>query len=291
MRALRKQPDELELDPGVPVVVGSRVFCVSNGQGWGVVYDIIGDQAPEHIRIFARVGVLGGKALFNIVWERGAVSLKVPEAVVRGPDWTVTKQVAGPAEIERLINAADESAREAVRKKHLRDLRVAADADRLRSDPAWAHLEQGCDPFSGNLAFENIKRALAKAFPGAEFAVRRKQPHIISVSWTDGPTGFSVEGLVSRFEASTFDDANLAFNLRASAWCEVFGGVQFVLARRSLSDGFLAKAIEIACKGWGRRPKPLEVRLGTVPWLDEARSADVVGEVLGVARLMIGGAG
>ena len=90
-----------------PVVVGTRVWCALPYLGDGIVYAVHGEAAPETVAfVFDKAGVKGGAAKYDIVFENGAVSHSLSEAILRGIQWRIYDTVATADEIAAALAAS-----------------------------------------------------------------------------------------------------------------------------------------------------------------------------------------
>lgn len=80
------------------------------------------------------------------------------------------------------------------------------------------------------LAAENIRRELARAFPGVRFRVvvqRFADGESVNVRWTDGPSTAEVGAIAGKYQWGLLPDR--------AGWTEVFGEAKTVLLFRSWS--------------------------------------------------------
>ena len=77
------------------MTVGTRVYSGLYGGRHGVVFAIHGNQVPESVEIMLDgVGVRGGNAHFDVVFEDGSMAIKLSEAIMRGIQWTIYNEQA-----------------------------------------------------------------------------------------------------------------------------------------------------------------------------------------------------
>jgi len=241
------------------IQIGTRVHCILYGGKDGVIYDIHGEQSPNTCRsLGGGVGVMGGAADFDIVWEDGTESRRTPECLVRSSvQWTVyDKPPATAEEIATMRSAAVlESNRRADEAKAKAD-KFAADCKSLRADRRFSNLKQITPGQYVGAAFAaaNLRKQLKEVFPGVKFSVRSDSfsgGDSIKVSWTDGPTSKEVDRIADRYSAGSFDGMEDIYNYAASAWTTVFGDAKYVHTQRSYSLEFLTTAVETVCKEFG----------------------------------------
>lgn len=228
------------------IAIGTRVSCSLPYCGRGIVYDVQGEQRPDTVRSFSGVGVAGGNARIAVVFANGSLT-NVPECLVRGSvQWNVLddESLATADEISAAIAHAEAVAADKAAAAQREAQAFAADVERLKSDPALSHLTQGDDPYSGTLAAKNMRALLRRAFPGVKFSVRKHHYGSVAVQWEDGPLEREVEAIVNRFKGGHFDGMDDSYKRNRSAWVAVFGGADYINARRELSDALLCRVID-----------------------------------------------
>lgn len=85
----------------------------------------------------------------------------------------------------------------------------------------------------------NLKKELAKAFPGIKFSVSSEQyagGNSIDVDWTDGPTTEQVKKISDRYQECDFDGMTDSTTFRDQIFTETFGGAKYVMEQRCYSD-------------------------------------------------------
>lgn len=225
-------------------VVGTRVRCALHYAGPGVIFAIHGVQTPEQVsKVFGGMGVRGGTARFDVVHENGSVSRGISEAIVRGVQWQIYDEVAGAEEIQQLLDNAAETTAEKERHEAEAKAQFSAAVEHLKADPAYAHLEQGDDDWSGKLAAKNIRAALRKCFPVVKFSVRKTDYGSVSITWTDGPTAALVEQIANRHKAGSFNGMEDIYEYNRAPFVTVFGGAKYISASRTHSPALVERAI------------------------------------------------
>lgn len=230
------------------LVIGTRVSCALHYCGAGIVYAIHGEQRPDTVRTFmGGAGVSGGSARVDVVFANGHQARAVPEAIVRGIQWRISDEVASAEEIAAAlahaacVQAQKRAAEDAAKAAH------AAEVERLQGAPEFARLAQGDDRYSGKLAASNIRTELRRAFPGVKFSVRKSSYGTVNVRWTDGPTASEVQDITNKYKRGHFNGMEDIYEDERPAWCEVFGGAEYVFCDREESDALIAQAIEQVC--------------------------------------------
>lgn len=225
--------------------VGTRVTCSLPYAGAGIIFDIHGAQLPESVQALARgVGVSGGNARVDVVFLSGKISRELSEALVRGSvQWSVLDEVASEDEVQHALEFA--KAEQAKREDTARaDAQAfAAEVQRLKTAPEFAHLVQGDDRYSGALAAKNIRQVLKRAFPGVKFSVRKTSFGSLAIEWTDGPTEKDVEDAAVVFKGGYFCGQEDMYIRQRTPWNEVFGAAEYINERRHNSAGMIERAI------------------------------------------------
>lgn len=215
------------------VTVGTRVSTILYNRGRGVVSAVHGTPRPETIRRLAGgFMAAGGSASFDIVFACGSISRMLPESILHGVQWTIfhDEPKAEPEEIAQLRAHAEACRAEKQAQKEKAEAAHAAEIERLRTDPEYAHLEQGSDQ-SGVLAGKNIRRLLKAALPNHKFRVRKTSYGSVSIS-CDAPLDDTEHQTVSdirkRFRSGFYDDVTDCHSTSRSPWQEVFGSAEYV---------------------------------------------------------------
>jgi hypothetical protein len=247
----------------INVVVGSVVTTNLYSLGRGVVYQIHGEQKPDTVeQMGGGVVVTGGNAEFDIVYECGKFSKRLPECILRGVQWAIYDEVVSADEISRLCVNAEERAAKEKDEEEKSALAFAAEVERLKIAPEYAHLEQGnCS--SSKLAAKNIRKEL-KQFKGVKFSVRNRHYGSVDVNWTDGPTLEQVKNIVDKYKDGYFNSMEDIYVSSGSPFNMVYGSVQYPGAYRKCSDEMVSKAIEILITKY-------DLKFETVPTAEDFR--------------------
>lgn len=251
-----------------PVVIGTRLFCILYGGQHGTVYAIHGQQQPETIRSLCGIGYSGGAATFDIVFDDGTISRRVPEAIARGVQWRISADVWGENRIADALAHAEEvtaanAARDAAAKAAF-----SAEVARLKTAPEWAHLKQGDGDRDGRLVAANIRAELKRRFAGVKFSVRKLHHGTVAVRWTDGPIKADVEEVTAPFRGGRFDSSQDLATFETSPFIAVFGGVQYLSTSREESAELVTQAIDAVFADYAgnlagiERPTPDDYRAG-----------------------------
>ena len=196
------------------LVIGSRVYCGLYGGKYGIVYAIHGQQTPYSVGTVFGVMATGGSAEFDIVFDDGTVSTKLPEAIVRSPlQWSIRAGVATAAEIQE---ALDFAAKEQQRRKDEAAAKLKAfneEVERLRADPQYSYLKKQGREFGHKTVAANLRIEFKRAFPGVKFSITCPRHGTVEVRWAGVPDGKAVSAITSKY-----DDDN-----RETPWKRVFG--------------------------------------------------------------------
>ncbi|WP_241136317.1 LPD29 domain-containing protein [Achromobacter insuavis] len=110
-------------------------------------------------------------------------------------------------------------------------------AGRLLAAQEYSHLRPLHN--EGTLAFvQNVRRDLVSRFPSARFFVYVARPGCLRVGWTDGPTVYQVQHVVSKFKLQAGSHRN--------EFHAVFGGAADIALARSHSVGMRCRAAALA---------------------------------------------
>jgi hypothetical protein len=238
--------------------MGSRVHCILYGGKDGVVYAIHGQQSPETCSTLAGgCVVMGGSADFDIVWDNGTESHRIPETLIqRSSQWSVLEGVATAEEIQSMrgLVILETQRRNDEQQEKVRKFGEAVAA--LRSNQAYSHLEQTSQDKYGSarLAAANIRVELKRAFPGVKFSVRSKVfsgGDSIDVSWVDGPLTRDVEAIAKKYSGGSFNGMEDIYEYSSSPWTAVFGDAKYIHCSRHHSFEAMKEAVRDVCFEYG----------------------------------------
>lgn len=228
-----------------PVQIGTRVYTNLYARGTGTIYAIEGEQKPETIQSsLGGIGRSGGQAYFDIVFDSGAVTTRLPESILHGVQWDIFDQVVTEEFIaEALANAATVAATASAKALEAKDAFNRA-VEQLKTSPDHAHLKQFDGSINASkLAVLNIRADLKKAFKGIKFSVRADF-NSVNISWIDGATVRQVNDVVKAYAAGSFDGMADIYEAKETPFTEVFGGIDYVFTRRDTSLALIQKAID-----------------------------------------------
>lgn len=226
------------------ITIGTRIYTGLYNRGYGSVYAIHGDQSPASVRVIGGVMHTGGNAEFDIVFDCGSTSPRLPECILRGVQWTICDEVATGEEIAAALakaacNAASKKAAEQQAKEAF-----SREVARLKAAPEYAHLkQQDGEVYSGKLAAVNVRAELKRAFKGVKFSVRTDH-NSLRVSWTDGPTEAQVGEITRSYKDGHFNGMEDIYEYSKSPWTEVFGASMYISISREESPELVQRAID-----------------------------------------------
>jgi hypothetical protein len=143
--------------------------------------------------------------------------------------WRILPEIATAEEIAALrANAATVQQQKA-------DAAAAAAAERaraieaLRVNPAYSHLEQGDDQYSGKLAAANIRREIKRVFPGVKLSTRKDHYGSVIVRYPKGAGLWAeIRAITDKYQSAHFDGMQDLEELAAGPWHVVFGGAKYI---------------------------------------------------------------
>ena len=88
--------------------VGQKIHCILYGGRDGVICHIKGEQRPETVRhLSGGVGVMGGNASVDVVFEDGTLSRGIPEGIIRGVQWYIYDEIVDSLVIDQMLAYAE----------------------------------------------------------------------------------------------------------------------------------------------------------------------------------------
>jgi hypothetical protein len=222
------------------VKVGQMVYSKLYGGRSGIIYDIQGEQAPETVKTLGGgVGVTGGKAVIHIVFVNGTKT-SIPEALLYGVQWKILDTIALPLAIQTALDFAEQCRIDRVNADNAEKERKENTRKQIIED--HPELITVADAKQGRWAVgaANIRKELAKAFPGVKFSVKSDRYSggcSIDVNWTDGPTTEEVTKITGKYQEVNLNGMEDIYDFNHSnVWPEVFGGARCVFENRSYSQ-------------------------------------------------------
>lgn len=233
------------LNPEAPVAVGQEVYCGLYGGKYGVVVAIYGEQSPATCQsLMGGVGVMGGSAKFDIIWNCGTESRKIPESLLRrSVQWDVFDHVATSAEIE---TAKENLVKETLRREEeAREAKRAFDEETEALKQEFSFLKTADDESSSpKRAAANIRILLKRHWPTVKFSVRVRDYNCCNIRWVDGPTNCQVSAVVNRFKGGYFDGMTDCYSHEHTPFNQLFGDLEYLFTDRDTSDEVTRKAID-----------------------------------------------
>jgi hypothetical protein len=248
--------------------VGTRIHSILYGGRDGVVHAIHGQQSPESVRSIGGCMQTGGSAEFDIVFDHGTESRRLPECILRGVQWRIYEEIATPQEIADMLFFA---ATEDVRKRKEADeasRKFAEEVASLKVDPKYAKLTQaGENHGGGKLVATNLRIELKKAFPGVKFSIRSDY-NSVRIAWTDGPTTDHVKAITGKYEGGHFDGMDDSYHHSRSPFTSVFGSAKYIFENRSYSVATMTTAAEAVAKKYGYEPFNVKTSFDGTAYID-----------------------
>lgn len=153
------------------------------------------------------------------------------------------------------------------KQKHERNEKAdkrAQDSARLRSEHPDLELVEGSGKSARVVAASNIRRQLARAFPGVVFTVRSDSysgGNHIDVGWTLGPLTDAVAAITNRYVEGSFDGMTDSYSYASTAWTDTFGGTKYLFNKRNEGKESVDIVTRAFCAAEGIAiPEPFE------PW-------------------------
>lgn len=213
--------------------IGRRVHCILYGGNTGTVYNIDGDLAPETIRTFGRgVGVMGGNARIDIVWDDGRKAIGLSEALVCGSvQWRILDDVKDQDYIRLALDYAEVNSQLLKLKEEVAKAKFDAEVSALKDAHPELEPVEGSKYYGGTHAARNIRKELKAAFKGVKFRVTSDYS-CVNVYWdskADGaPTLEEIEAVISKYDVGRSHPMEDYHDTVKTPWSVVFGGVEFL---------------------------------------------------------------
>lgn len=264
--------------------IGQRVHCILHGGKDGVIAAIHGELDPASCVSLGSIGVAGGNAMVDIIWDNGTTS-HVPESLIRrSVQWRLYDEVwsADRVEAARCFLVAEGARKEQEAAEAARVLQEAKE-DLLKRYPMLLTADD--ERLDGKRAIANIRKLLKAAWPKMKFSVRQSQG-AVRIAWRDGPTSNQVSEITRQFEAGHFDGMTDCYESRETAWTILFGSAQYVSQVREVTDVAMKRAVDALWANLSNLrdvPKPVDVderfcwmSRGEVPGLSNTRIEELV---------------
>lgn len=261
--------------------VGQRVHCTLYGGKDGVVEAVHGVPSPETCRSIGGIGVTGGNAQVDIIWDNGTVSKRVSECLVRcSVQWRILDEAWSASQVEEArVRAAEYKLRMQREAEEKAAALQRACAELRVSHPTLVTAEK--EPDAEKRAMANIRALLKRNWPKVKFSVTNSRGSA-RIAWMDGPSSKQVEAAVQKFEAGHFDGMEDIYRHQESAWTLTFGGLRYVHTVRKYSDIVIRRAVDAL---WACLPNMREVEKPVE--VDERFCWTPHGAVPGLSRITV----
>jgi len=232
-----------------PLQIGQRVYCSLYGGLHGAICNITGDQKPDTIRQLSManaglIGVTGGNAYYDIVYDNGNMSKRLPESIIHGVQWEILDEIIEQDEIDKLIFHHEDVTQQKEKQAHDKKIRQENERESLRKN--YPYLKQvSKDDRSAKIGATNIRIELKRAFPGIKFSVRMSSGSAIDINWTDGPTVKQVENISGKYQFGNFNGMEDIYEHNSdNVFPDVFGGNNYLFSHRNYSDRYVQIALD-----------------------------------------------
>lgn len=222
------------LSPAADLVIGQRVYCILYGGKFGTIVAISGQQSAASCRVLGGgVGVMGGSAQVDIVWDDGSVSGRLPESLVRGSvQWKRFDEVYGAERVaECLAAAAVYKAQQQAKADAEKIAKAQADAEALEAGRKLGLIPEAefrAAGKRGSAAAHNLRVELKAA--GIKASVRSDYSSI-TVSLKDDADKERAKEIMLKYKAGSFDGMTDCYEYSPGAWGRVFGDTEYVFGR------------------------------------------------------------
>jgi hypothetical protein len=197
---------------------GARLVRVRDGMT-GAAYDVEPTKYGPRLLV-----VLSDRTLASVaLWDTASLqAYEFGGTVEAWRDWLHEAKTAEQiAEIEKEMRAAAKEQRRAAY---------------LAEFGEWLEPAAGSKKSGAALAASNIRRELARAFPGVVFSVRSRSfagGDAVDISWQLGPTTKEVDAIAGKYEPGSFDGMDDCYKYDSDrTWPELFGSAKYVQAQR-----------------------------------------------------------
>ena len=224
--------------------VRQSVYSSLYGGRHGIICKITGDQQPGTISSLLGVAVTGGNAYIDVVFDNGTLSSHIPEAIIRGVQWTIQDEVVDQETLDALLSHHETVSRLAEQDRHDKEVRQNIEREKLRQDFPYLKPVNN-DVRHSRTGAANLRTELKRAFPTVKFSVRMSGGSAIDINWTDGPTTEQVEVISGKYQAGNFNGMEDKYERNSdNLWPDVFGGDRYVFTHRDYSDYLVQIAID-----------------------------------------------
>lgn len=217
------------------IEVGRVIYTSLYNRGRGVIYEVIGEPAPQSVRSLGGIVQMGGRCEVNIAFESGGRSLRLPECILMGVQWQLLNEVKSPEEVAKILaeSLSYEAAEKA--KKDEAAARFKAAADTARAEGVALGLipeaEFQAAGKRGSAAAYNLRQQLKLA--GIKASVKQDGYSAINVRVADADKE-AAKDIACRYKAGSFDGMSDCYDYDPCPWGSVFGDVQYVFVSGGL---------------------------------------------------------
>jgi Large polyvalent protein associated domain 30 len=217
----------------VSIEVGRKVYTNLYNRGTGVIYEVIGEPAPQTVRQIGGIMSTGGRCEVNIAFEYGGRSLRLPECILMGVQWKLLDDVASPEQVAAVLGKA--LTYEALQKARADEVVAAFKVAQAAALEAGKKLglipeaEFNKSGKRGSAAASNLRAELKAA--GFKCGVKQDGYSCINITAPAGADMERVKAICSKYKAGSFDGMSDCYDYDPSAWGSVFGDVQYVFVR------------------------------------------------------------
>lgn len=224
--------------------VGQRVHSILYGGRDGVIYAVHGKPDAASCKTLGGFISVGGSTTIDVVWEHGGYSRGIPESIARGVQWRLYDETVDSAEIQRMLDNAEQHTIDAKAASEVASRQFAATkAHLIANHPELKTVEPG--QYSQKTAAANIRAELKSHFPGVKFSVR-VDGNSIDVRWTDGVTTEKVRAITDKYKGGSFNGMEDIYEGKSTPWTSAFGSSDYLGTHRELSDPAIELAIDHA---------------------------------------------
>jgi hypothetical protein len=236
---------DAEIKPsGLPLGLVVTYWDMANPEAEAVLFEEVG-------------GIYGQKCVFL---ESGRESTVSKQSIDGPGGWKTKGRVLSTDELIDAVNKARANrVRLDAEAKVKADDKAAKDAEtkaRILGDYPYLEARATSKKSDHALAAANLKRELARMFPGVKFSIRSESYSMgcsVNVDWTDGPLTEKVQAVCNKYRDHDFDGMTDSTSYEPTNWTETFGNANHVMANRHESAALLQEASDAL--GWG----PLEL--------------------------------
>lgn len=176
-------------------------------------------------------------------------------------NWRVEDKILSGPEMEQALAAAyaNGAKLKAEAEALAAQKRQAAQVQREDWAKRYGFLERvsGSGYASAALGSKNLKRELARAFPGFKFSVTSDTYSggcSIDVAWTLGPAEKEVEAIAKKYQQGWFNGMEDLYEYdHENQWPDIYGGAKHVFCNRHEGEGINVVALAL-CKEWNLTP-------------------------------------